>query len=48
MMESRKNPDEMTSDERVREVAEIILASLQRENFSQYSENNNQGTDKHT
>ena len=39
MMESRKNPDEMTSEERVHEVAEIILASLQRENFSHYSGN---------
>lgn len=34
MIESRKNPDEMTSDERVHEIAEIILASLQREKFS--------------
>lgn len=39
MMESRKNPDEMTSDERVHEIAEIILVSLQRENFSHHSEN---------
>jgi hypothetical protein len=39
MMESRKKPDEMTSDERVHEIAEIILVSLQRENFSHHSEN---------
>ena len=39
MMESRKNPDEMTSDERMHEIAEIILVSLQRENFSHHSEN---------
>lgn len=39
MMESRKNPDDMTGDEHVQEIARIILATLQRENFSHSSEN---------
>jgi hypothetical protein len=38
MMESRKNLDEMTSDERMHEIAKIILISLQREKFSHHSE----------
>ena len=39
MMESRENPDDMTGGERIQEIARIILATLQRENFSHSSEN---------
>lgn len=30
MMENRKTPDEMTSDERINEIAAIILQALMR------------------
>lgn len=41
MMESRKNPNEMTSDERINEIAAIIFQVLTRTKKSQK-------TDTHT
>jgi len=35
MMESRKNPDEMTSNERLNEIAAIIFCALMRAKTSQ-------------
>jgi hypothetical protein len=37
MMENRKNPDEMTSDERINEIAAIIFQALMRSRTFQKS-----------
>ena len=38
MMESRKNPDEMASDERMNEIAAILFQALMRAKTSQKSD----------